>query len=293
MRGDESYGRNWGYFCLLDAFRDVFERGGDHRCLFSRILLGTADAKFYQQEVLKHYQGGFVNGGVHQLERPNFFIVPQGRCAESLLFGAVAEMTAAQGSREMCIISNGFFDTTGANAAKAGFELQAFTQPGLNDPFPAGLIGAQNPFKGNLDIAAAAGFLDKHDYTTMILMTITNNWAAGQPVSMVNIREAATLARRKGIPLFFDACRFAENAYFIQKYEDGFSSRTIPEIVQEMFSYADGFTMSLKKDSLANMGGVLCFRDESLFAQRYKGIGQAIKLQQLMVYGNDAYGGSK
>lgn len=127
----------------------------------------------------------------------------------------------------------------------------------------------------------------------MILVTITNNWAAAQPVSMRNIRDAAALAKREAIPLFFDACRFAENTYFIQRYEDGYADRTIAEIVQEMFSYADGFTISLKKDGLANMGGVLCFRDQGLFAQRYEGIGMHLKERQILCYGNDSYGGSK
>ncbi|KAK7211836.1 hypothetical protein V2G26_019014 [Clonostachys chloroleuca] len=125
----------------------------------------------------------------------------------------------------------------------------------------------------------------------MILLTITNNWAAGQPVSMANIREAARLAKKHDVPLFFDACRFAENAFFIQKFEDGFSEHSIPEIIQEIFGYADGFTISLKKDGLANMGGVLCFHDDRLFARRYQGIGLSMKERQLICYGNDAYGG--
>lgn len=295
MRGDESYGRNWGYFCILDAFRDVFERGSDQKRLFHAVTMGTVDASFYRKEVLKHYEGGFVNGGVHQLERPNFFIVPQGRCAETLLFSCLADSITRKGGNptESTIISNGFFDTTAANASTAGFKLQPFTQPGLSDPFPAELIGKENPFKGNLDIVATKDFLDKNDHVTMILITITNNWAAGQPVSMANIRDAAALAKSKDIPLFFDACRFAENAFFIHKYEKGFSEKTIPEIVQEMFSYVDGFTISLKKDALANIGGVLCFKDKSLFASRYEEIGLSIKQRQLISYGNDAYGGSK
>lgn len=128
---------------------------------------------------------------------------------------------------------------------------------------------------------------------TMLLMTITNNWAAAQPVSMANIREAASLADRKGVPLFFDACRFAENAYFIQRYESGYANTSIAEIVSEMFTYADGFTISLKKDGLSNMGGVLCFRDKGRFATRYPGIGLLMKERQILTYGNDSYGGSE
>ncbi|KAK4161794.1 putative Tryptophanase [Cladorrhinum sp. PSN259] len=288
MRGDESYGRNWGYYCLLEAFRDIFERGNSREHALDRLLTGKADVEFYQSKLLVSSHGGFVNGGGFQLERPNFFILPQGRCAETLLFSTMSSMIG----KPTTIVSNGFFDTTGANASVAGFQLQVFTQPGLTDPFPQELVGKKNNFKGNLDLAATEAFLDANpDQVSMILVTITNNWAAAQPVSMANIRGAAALAKQKSIPLFLDACRFAENAYFIQQYEEGYADKTIAEIVQEMFSYAEGFTISLKKDGLANMGGVLSFRDEGLFAKRYEGIGMSMKERQILCYGNDSYGG--
>ena len=297
MRGDESYGRNWGYYCLLEAFRDIFERGNNQERAFQRILAGSADVDFYRNKLLVPSEDGFVNGGPHQLERPNFFIVPQGRCAENLLFSTLGEVIAGgqhgKATGRPTLVSNGFFDTTAANASVAGFELQVFTQPGLSDPFPQELVGKENNFKGNLDVAATEAFMEAHPgQVTMILVTITNNWAASQPVSMANIRDAAALARRQMVPLFFDACRFAENAYFIQRYEDGYSGKTIADIVHEMFTYAEGFTISLKKDGLANMGGVLCFRDKGLFAQRYEGIGLLFKERQIVSYGNDSYGGS-
>ena len=301
MRGDESYGRNWGYYCLLDAFRDIFERGSQHQqCAINEVLTGGGRnvAEFYRTKLLgSSSQGGFINGGGHQLERPNFFIVPQGRCAETLLFSTMSTMIAEAQSAGVptdssVIISNGFFDTTGANAAAAGFQLQTFTQPGLTDPFPENLTGKSNNFKGNLDLEATKVFLTENPgRVAMILVTITNNWAAAQPVSMANIRGAAALAKEANVPLFFDACRFAENAYFIQRYEEGYSNREIVDIVQEMFSYVDGFTISLKKDGLANMGGVLCFRDEGIFAQKYKGAGMMLKERQILCYGNDSYGG--
>lgn len=298
MRGDESYGRNWGYYCLLDAFRDIFERGTDQERAFQAVVTGSADVQFYRSKLLRAFSDGFVNGGPNQLERPNFFIVPQRRCAEHLLFSAISDTIAKSEGNEHqggpVIISNGFFDTTGANAAVAGFELQTFTQPGLSDTFSPELIGKRNHFKGNLDVEATKRFIDENPgKVTMILMTITNNWAAAQPVSMANIREASTLAESKSIPLFFDACRFAENAYFIQRYEAGYSDKSIPEIVREMFSYVEGFTISLKKDGLANMGGVLCFRDRGLFLKRYGDIGLLLKERQILSYGNDSYGGSK
>ncbi|KXJ87312.1 tryptophanase [Microdochium bolleyi] len=318
LRGDESYGRNWGYYCLLDAFRDTFERGtAGARRIVHDLVSGSADTATYRDELLLAQAGGFVNGGPAQLERPNTFLVPQGRCAEALLFSTLRLMIAEKAAQSppssppCCqqppvIISNGFFDTTGANAAVAGFELQTFTQPGLNDPFPPELVGKENPFKGNLDIEATEAYLSSlpsrthnnsgdipvSETVTLLLLTITNNWAGAQPVSLANIRAAHALSRRFGIPLFFDACRFAENAWFIQQFEVGYGGTPIPDIVREMFSYVDGFTISLKKDGLANMGGALCFRDESeLFAKRYEGIGMRLKERQILCYGNDSYGG--
>lgn len=218
----------------------------------------------------------------------------QGRCAETLLFSTLSTMIAEDPKSKVppVIISNGFFDTTGANASAAGFELHTFTKQGWEDPFPRGLVGKANDFKGGLDIAATEAFLDEHPgQTTMILMTITNNYAAAQPVSMANIRETSALAKRKNIPFLFDACRFAENAMFIHDYEEGYADTSIPEIVQEMFSYIEGFTISLKKDGLSNMGGVFCFRDKGMFAQKYEGIGHLLKEKQILAYGNDSYGG--
>jgi tryptophanase len=296
MRGDESYGRNWGYYCLLDAFRDIIERGNEQQRVYEKVVSGMLDTNYYRNTLLIPHENGFVNGGPHQLARPNFFIVPQGRCAENLLFSTMASMIA-EGEKTKAppaIISNGFFDTTGANAAVAGFELQTFTQPGLSDAFPHHLVGKENPFKGNLDVKATETYLDEHPgHVVMILTTITNNWAAAQPVSMANIRSTAELAKRKDIPFFFDACRFAENAFFIRQYENGYATKSIAEIVQEMFSYVDGFTISLKKDGLSNMGGVLSFRDKGMFTTRYEGIGLRLKERQILSYGNDSYGGSE
>ncbi|WYZ43955.1 hypothetical protein EsH8_VII_000391 [Colletotrichum jinshuiense] len=306
LRGDESYGRNSGYYCLLEAFRDVFERGDNRRYLFRDVLAGTADSTFYRDMFLKEVSGGFVNGGPLQLIRPNFFILPQGRCAEALLFSTLSDTLRSQppvphyvgaisASGPPALVSNGFFDTTGANAAAAGFELHTFTQPGLTDPFPAEEVGKTNPFKGNLDIEKTTKFLSQLNNASrvaMLLLTITNNWAGAQPVSMANIKAAATLAKEHNIPFFFDACRFAENAKFIQDFEDGYRTKSIPQIVEEMFSYADGFTISLKKDGLANMGGALCFRDQGIFPTKFGAdIGIRLKERQIMCYGNDSYGG--
>ncbi|KAI0478059.1 beta-eliminating lyase [Xylaria cf. heliscus] len=293
IRGDESYGRNWGYYCLLEAFRDIFERGNNHKqYAYRTILLGTAGSDFYRRKLLLPCEGGFVNGGSRQLEHPNFFIVPQGRCAEFLLFSILQEMILEMPSSTLAsppiVISNGFFDTTAANATASGFEIHNFGQIMPRSRLPNG----PNSFLGNLNVAAAETFMDRHPgRVKLILITITNNLAAAQPVSMSNIKETAELAKRKGVPLFFDACRFAENSWFIRNSEPGYADKPVTDIVQEMFSYVDGFTISLKKDGLSNMGGVLCFRDKSLLAQQYRGIGHRLKQRQILCYGNDSYGG--
>ncbi|KAF4825316.1 Tryptophanase [Colletotrichum tropicale] len=300
LRGDESYGRNSGYCCLLEAFRDVFERG-DRRSAFKDVLAGTAGSTFYREVFLKEVCGGFVNGGPLQHIRPNFFILSQGRCAEALLFSTFIDILRNSDtdphnvSNPPAFISNGFFDTTDANAAAACFQLHTFTQPGLTDPFPIEQVGVTNLFKGNLDIEKASGFLGaggNASRVAMLLLIITNNWAGAQPVSMGNIKAAAELAKQHNLPLFFDACRFAENAKLIQDFEAGYQDRSSPQIVQEMFAYADDFTISLKKDSLANMGGALCFRDHGIFPTKFGAdIEIRLKERQIVCYGNDYHGG--
>ena len=119
-----------------------------------------------------------------------------------------------------------------------------------------------HPFKGDVDLEALERVLgDNPGKVPFAMITVTNNGGGGQPVSMANVRAAAAICRRHRVRFYFDACRFAENAYFIQQREEGFAGRPLIEIAREMFSYADGCTMSAKKDGMANIGAFLCSND--------------------------------
>jgi tryptophanase len=151
---------------------------------------------------------------------------------------------------------------------------------------PEGLAPTnRHPFKGNMNIAALKTLIERVGAANvpLAMMTITNNAVGGQPVSMANIRETKELLDRYHIPFFVDACRYAENCYFIQQREPGYRSKTIKEIAHELFSYVDGLTMSAKKDGLVNIGGLLAARDPELFG--------AIQNRLILTEGFISYGG--
>ena len=180
----------------------------------------------------------------------------QGRAAEKILFSIVA-------GKGKFVVSNTLFDTTRANIEFTGAEgVDLLCEEGKDPVKPA-------PFKGNMDTVALKKFIREKGAKNIALcmLTITNNSGGGQPVSMHNIREVKNICSSNNIPLFIDACRFAENAYFIKRREHGFEHKYVEEIVPEMFSYADGCTMSAKKDGFANIGGFLALRDQQLADQ--------------------------
>jgi len=177
----------------------------------------------------------------------------QGRAAEKILFSQL-------GGKGKYILSNTLFDTTRANIEFTG-------ATGVDLLCAEGKIpSVPSPFKGNIDFVALGKFIEEKgaDNIPLCIITVTNNSGGGQPVSMQNIRNARAVCKKYGIPLFLDACRFAENAFFIKKRETEFANATVEEIVLEMFSYADGCTMSAKKDAFANIGGFIALRDEKL-----------------------------
>ena len=177
----------------------------------------------------------------------------QGRAAEKILFTIV-------GGKGKVIPSNTHFDTTRANVEFSGAEA-------IDCPESIALqTDVRGDFKGNMDVAALETLIRKVGTKNipLCMLTITNNSVGGQPVSMRNIRETKELLARYGIPLFIDACRFAENAYFIKIREDGYHDKSVAQIAREMFSYADGCTMSAKKDAMVNIGGFLALNDSEL-----------------------------
>lgn len=174
----------------------------------------------------------------------------QGRAAEKILFSVAV-------SSGDVVPNNTHFDTTRANVEYQGAEARDIVIPGGTDP--ATIL----PFKGNMDIDRLKAAIEEvgTDKVPLVMITVTNNSGGGQPVSMANLRDARDVCDQYGIPLFLDACRFAENAWFIKMREEGFSDKTPREIAREMFSYADGATMSAKKDGLGNIGGFLALND--------------------------------
>ena len=196
----------------------------------------------------------------------------QGRAAERILFSTVCQPGHV-------VPNNTHFDTTRANIEASGAKA-------VDLPVPEGLVPSDSrPFKGNMDVEKLRTLIAEvgAGAIPLCMLTITNNTGGGQPVSMKNIREVSEVCRGKGIPLYIDACRFAENAYFIKLREEGYQDMDVKEIVQEIFSHADGCTMSAKKDGLANIGGFLATNDERL-ARREKDL-------LILTEGYPTYGG--
>jgi tryptophanase len=186
---------------------------------------------------------------------PHVIPTHQGRAAEKILMTAI-------GGPGRVVPNNTHFDTTRANVEASGAEAIDFVIPEGLDP------ALEHPFKGNMDLERLEAFLrERRDDVPAVFVTITNNSGGGQPVSLENLRGVRALCDRYGVPLILDACRFAENAWFIRERESGQGDREVAEIVRDVAALADGMTMSAKKDGLANIGGWLALRDDALAAR--------------------------
>jgi tyrosine phenol-lyase len=196
----------------------------------------------------------------------------QGRAAERILFSVMCK-------KGDVVPNNTHFDTTRANCEFVGAEALDLPSPESADP------AQQHPFKGNMDTKRLAELIDRvgAKRVPLVMLTVTNNSGGGQPVSMANIKAVKAICSRYNIPLYIDACRFAENAYFIKLREEGYSRKAPREIAQEMFSHADGCTMSAKKDAIVNIGGFLCTNDDT--------VAQAEKNLLILTEGFPTYGG--
>jgi len=289
MLGDEAYGSNEGYFELKDQIAETF--GPDW------VETGTATGGFSESLFLFHQgraaENAFFTILARELrEMPAPRPVLSGGLLPELRERIKARASALPGRKRsiddsMFIIpSNSHFDTTQGN-------IEDKRMIPLNLPCREHLEGREDfPFRGNMNLDELENLLStQKERVPLVYLTITNNTGGGQPVSMENILGIRRITRKHGVPFFFDACRFAENAWFIKRGEKEYSKKSISEIVHAMFACVDGFHISLKKDGLVNMGGALVIRRGGAFHEKFPGIREGLTDYQIMAEGHPTYGG--
>ncbi len=288
--GDEAYGSNEGYFELKEQVGATFGpawrqrsglRVGDREPLFIFHQGRAAENAFFSVLSRELKQKG--------LPAPKPLsgdLLPELRSRIERRAKTVKGHGAASPQPFYIVPSNSHFDTTEGNIE------DKFMVP-LNLPCREHLANDESfPFRGNMDLEELENLLETEgDRVPLVYITITNNTGGGQPVSMENIERVREITRRHKVPFFIDACRFAENAWFIQQNERKHAGRRIEDIVHELFAHADGFHISFKKDGLGNIGGALCLREEGLFTKKFPHFTMDLTDFQIMTEGHPTYGG--
>ncbi|MEO0008901.1 MAG: tryptophanase [candidate division WOR-3 bacterium] len=289
LLGDEAYGSNEGYYELNEQIGRTF---GSQ---WQQELTSTVQTLFifHQGRAAEHALFSNLSRMLGQRDVPPLVEVLNGVADRTGVFArlrrAAERVRKRSGAEPRFVIpSNGHFDTTEANIADCSIVPLNLNcdEHRQNDE--------QFPFRGNINLGELAELLDRiPQHIPLVYLTITNNTGGGQPVSMANIRAVRELTRQKNIPFFFDACRFAENAWFVREREPEFRNKDVAEIVRQMFEYPDGFHISLKKDGLANIGGALVIRPDGLFARLadYQQILPRLTDYQILTEGHPTYGG--
>lgn len=289
LLGDEAYGSNEGYYELNEQLGKTF--GGQ----WQQDLTGTVQTVFifHQGRAAEHALFLNLSRFMEGKEVPSLSSAIAGLVDETGVFSRLKremERTRKRTGFEprFVIPSNGHFDTTEANILDSNMvplNLNCDEHRANDEGFP---------FRGNINLNELAELLEKiPQHIPLVYLTLTNNTGGGQPVSMANIRAVRQLSGEKGIPFFFDACRFAENAWFIQEREPEFQGQPVTTIVKKMFEYPDGFHISLKKDGLANIGGALLIRTDGFFVRmpRYQEVLARLTDYQILTEGHPTYGG--
>ena len=290
LLGDEAYGSNEGYFDLKEQVGETFGRQWRQHSGFQ---VGAREPLFIFHQG-RAAENAFFTVLSRELKRKGFPVpkpfsknlLPELRSRIEHKIDAVKGETAGPYVPFFVVPSNSHFDTTEGNIE------DKFMVP-LNLPCREHLANDERfPFRGNMDLEELENLLESEpERVPVVYLTITNNTGGGQPVAMENIRRVREITRRHEVPFFFDACRFAENAWFIQQKEAGYAERSIEEIVHEMFEHADGFHISFKKDGLGNIGGGICLREDSHFTKRYPRFANELTDYQIMTEGHPTYGG--
>ncbi|MBU8922308.1 MAG: tryptophanase [Bacteroidales bacterium] len=290
MLGDESYGSNEGYFELINGIEDVFGTGWVDT---SFSMGGYSDSLFlfHQGRAAENAFFTILARELRKLPEVPVPVLSDGLMPElkeriQSKLDSLPERRRSVDESMFIIPSNSHFDTTQGN-------IEDKRMIPLNLPCREHLEKNEDfLFRGNMDLEELENLLAvEKERVPLVYLTITNNTGGGQPVSMDNIRKIREITARYGIPFFFDACRFAENAWFIRKNEQGYSDKPIKAIVHEMFSQVDGFHISLKKDGLANMGGALVIRKDGSFYKKFPHIREGFTDYQIMAEGHPTYGG--